>query len=68
HTVQSAIRPYLAGIQTEEQVTSFINHIAALEYQTRHNKIYDPLVIQHKGRPHTARITGPLEGKARGGG
>lgn len=30
--------------------------------------IHDPPVFERKGRPRTQRITGPLEGRARGGG
>lgn len=34
----------------------------------RRETIHDPPVITGKGRPRTSRITGPLEGRARGGG
>ena len=36
--------------------------------QDRHEHIHDPPVIRNKGRPRSARITGPLEGQPRGGG
>ena len=36
--------------------------------QDHSEQIHDPPVIRNKGRPRSARITGPLEGRPRGGG
>ena len=36
--------------------------------QDHREHIHDPPTIKNKGRPRSARITGPLEGKPRGGG
>lgn len=38
------------------------------EEDQRQDQIHDPHPLNPKGRPRTARITGPLEGKPRGGG
>lgn len=36
--------------------------------ETERERIKDPPIIAHKGRPRTARITGQLEGRPQGGG
>lgn len=36
--------------------------------ESRRERIHDPPIPTPKGRPRTARITGPLEGRRRGGG
>lgn len=36
--------------------------------ERRQETIHDPPVIRQKGRPREARLTGPLEGRQRGGG
>ncbi|KAF8871472.1 hypothetical protein CPB84DRAFT_1692184 [Gymnopilus junonius] len=56
HTAEAALRPLLQGIQTQEQL------------DTQRERIYDPPSLNPKGRPRTQRLTGPTEGRARGGG
>ncbi|KAJ6553226.1 hypothetical protein B0H19DRAFT_1295886 [Mycena capillaripes] len=70
HNVQSAIRPLLAGIQTQEQVADLIQSLETLQnlQETRQEQIMNPPVISHKGRPRTARLTNAREGRQRGGG
>ncbi|KAJ7306275.1 hypothetical protein DFH08DRAFT_720777 [Mycena albidolilacea] len=65
HNVQSGIRPLIAGIQTQEQVTELIQSLETLQYQ---EQMMNPPVISHKGRPRTARLKNAREGRQRGGG
>ncbi|KAJ7843988.1 hypothetical protein B0H14DRAFT_2358831, partial [Mycena olivaceomarginata] len=67
HNVQAAIRPLIAGIQTREQVADLIHNLEGLQY-ARQDRIINPPVISHKGRPRTARLTNAREGRHRGGG
>lgn len=72
HEVQAAIRPLLSTVQTQEQLANLIESL----HNTRRDhdifssegRVRDPMVIQHKGKPRTARITSAREGAARGGG
>ncbi|KAJ7200639.1 hypothetical protein GGX14DRAFT_397044 [Mycena pura] len=72
HNVQAAIRPLIAGIQTREQVSDLIQSLEDLhrrnEEEARQDRIVDPPVISHKGRPRTNRLTNAREGRQRGGG
>ncbi|KAJ7906429.1 hypothetical protein B0H13DRAFT_2194221, partial [Mycena leptocephala] len=72
HNVQAAIRPLIAGIQTREQVSELIRSLRDLHQrnidETHSERITDPSVISHKGRPRTSRITNAREGRQRGGG
>ncbi|KAF8210782.1 hypothetical protein K438DRAFT_1529699, partial [Mycena galopus ATCC 62051] len=65
HNVQTAIQPLIAGIQMCEQVTDLIQSLENLQYQDR---IMDPPVISHKGRPHTNHLKNAREGRQRGDG
>lgn len=40
----------------------------APEEEAMNDRIFDPPVVNHKGRPQTQRLTGPTEGRPRGGG
>ncbi|KAJ7112254.1 hypothetical protein C8R44DRAFT_632164, partial [Mycena epipterygia] len=72
HNVQAAIRPLIAGIQTREQVHDLIQSLEELHQrnadESRRERIMDPPVISHKGRPRTTRITNAREGRQRGRG
>ncbi|KAF8199223.1 hypothetical protein K438DRAFT_1467141, partial [Mycena galopus ATCC 62051] len=72
HNVQAAIRPLIAGIQTREQVTDLIQSLENLHQrnadEAQQDRIMDPPVISHKGRPRTNRLTNAREGRQRGGG
>ncbi|KAJ7846190.1 hypothetical protein B0H14DRAFT_2357720, partial [Mycena olivaceomarginata] len=57
--VQAAMRPLIAGIQTQEQRNM---------NETRRDQIMDPPAISYNGRPPTARITNAREDRQRGGG
>ncbi|KAF8161944.1 hypothetical protein K438DRAFT_1776222 [Mycena galopus ATCC 62051] len=65
HNVQAAIRPLIAGIQTREQVADLIHNLEGLHQQNieeaRQNRIFNPPIISHKGRPRTARLTNARE-------
>ncbi|KAJ3568104.1 hypothetical protein NP233_g5933 [Leucocoprinus birnbaumii] len=70
--VQSAFRPLLAGIRTQEQVEEFVDRMLKAqelaEAEERAEVIHDPLTVKSVGRPRTARLTGAVEGRPRGGG
>ncbi|KAJ7112520.1 hypothetical protein C8R44DRAFT_590017, partial [Mycena epipterygia] len=72
HNVQAASRPLIAGIHTREQVYNLIQSLEELHQrnadESRHERIMDPPVISHKGRPRTTRITNAREGRQHGGG
>ncbi|KAF8239478.1 hypothetical protein L208DRAFT_1236865 [Tricholoma matsutake] len=66
HKAQAALCPFLTNIQTQEQLDTLVEHIKNAQDHREH--IHDPPVIRNKGRPRSARITGPLEGQPCGGG
>ncbi|KAF8813318.1 hypothetical protein BYT27DRAFT_7205888 [Phlegmacium glaucopus] len=70
HTAEAALRPLLNGVQTQEQLDALIRNL--IRDTTRENEaregIRDPPVHNPKGRPRTQRLTGPTEGRPRGGG
>ncbi|KAJ7447817.1 hypothetical protein FB451DRAFT_1054219, partial [Mycena latifolia] len=65
HSIQAEIRPLMVGIQTREQLDRLQ---AALNQIQLREEIHDPRIVLGKGRPRTERLTGPTEGRPRGGG
>ncbi|KAG2017269.1 hypothetical protein CC2G_015301 [Coprinopsis cinerea AmutBmut pab1-1] len=72
HEAHALLRPILAHVQTQEQLDDVLNDLrnlrrVRLEAESE-GQVVDPPVLNPKGRPRTSRITGALEGRARGGG
>ncbi|KDR72296.1 hypothetical protein GALMADRAFT_126504 [Galerina marginata CBS 339.88] len=72
HEANAALAPLTNGIQTQEQLDELLDDLNALRESRRQaaaeGRIYDPPVLNPKGRPRQSRITSALEGQPRGGG
>ncbi|KAJ3712562.1 hypothetical protein C8R42DRAFT_647375 [Lentinula raphanica] len=72
HETNAVLRPVLDTIQTHEQLDELISSLVNLrkekEAEEQADVLKDPPVSNPKGRPRAARITGAIEGRARGGG
>ncbi|KAF8188518.1 hypothetical protein K438DRAFT_1515312, partial [Mycena galopus ATCC 62051] len=71
--LQADMRSLMSNIQTAEQLADIrerLEHIRSgfISLADVLAKIQDPPTITRKGRPSTQRLTGPTEGRARGGG
>ncbi|KAJ7716933.1 hypothetical protein B0H16DRAFT_1338502, partial [Mycena metata] len=63
--VQADMCSLINGVQTQEQLTSLRRGSVSIEQRDR---VRDPPVINRKGRPSTARLTGATEGRPHGEG
>ncbi|KAJ6573617.1 hypothetical protein B0H10DRAFT_1838225, partial [Mycena sp. CBHHK59/15] len=63
--IQADVRALMGQVQTQEQLDALR---ARLADEAMNDRIFDPPVVNHKGRPQTQRLTGPTEGRPRGGG
>ncbi|KAJ6582653.1 hypothetical protein DFH09DRAFT_912274, partial [Mycena vulgaris] len=61
--LQADMQSMMTSIQTQEQ----LDNLRARLEEVR-DKIYDPPVVTHKGRPLSQWLTGATEGRPRGGG
>ncbi|KAJ7915254.1 hypothetical protein B0H13DRAFT_1610668 [Mycena leptocephala] len=70
--LQADFRSLMNGIQTQEQLDETRARLERIgreaEEDERQDLIRDPPTFTRKGRPLTQRLTGPTEGRARGGG
>ncbi|KAF8837070.1 hypothetical protein BDN67DRAFT_871509, partial [Paxillus ammoniavirescens] len=68
----AAFKPLLNGVQTEKDLLELKAQLLGIRQEQakelQMESIHDPPIIQHKGRPQTARITSSREGQLRGGG
>ncbi|KAJ3516162.1 hypothetical protein NLJ89_g1290 [Agrocybe chaxingu] len=72
HEANAALRPLMNGIQTQEDLDDLLDDLNELRAHRQRaanaEQLHDPPILNPKGRPRTQRITGVLEGRARGGG
>ncbi|TFK31029.1 hypothetical protein BDQ12DRAFT_619691, partial [Crucibulum laeve] len=72
HATQARIRPLTSGIQTQEQLDTLLQHLDSINQtyleESQSEQLRDPTTQSFKGRPRSQRLTGVLEGRARGGG
>ncbi|KAF5383675.1 hypothetical protein D9615_003671 [Tricholomella constricta] len=72
HEANAALRPLTSAVQTQEQLDELLDDLdelrAARRRATEEDQIHDPPISNPKGRPRTQRMTGAIEGPARGGG
>ncbi|KAF8231062.1 hypothetical protein L208DRAFT_1279028 [Tricholoma matsutake] len=67
HQTQAAVHSLTNHIQTQGEMDDLLEKIAELREEYV-EEIHRPPTIKHKGRPRSQRLTGVLEGRARGGG
>ncbi|KIK06158.1 hypothetical protein K443DRAFT_89940 [Laccaria amethystina LaAM-08-1] len=65
---QALIRPLAGHVQTQEELDLARDKICAIQLGDTFTGLPDPHISNPKGRPSTTRLTGPSEGRARGGG
>jgi len=65
---QALIRPLAGHVQTQEELDLARDKICAIQLRDTFTGLPDPHISNPKGRPSTTRLTGPSEGRARGGG
>ncbi|KAF9058963.1 hypothetical protein BDP27DRAFT_1239744 [Rhodocollybia butyracea] len=72
HEAHAALRPILAGIQTEDDLGELIDQLHEIrdrgDEERRMETLNDPPIYNPKGRPRTQRLTAAHEGRPRGGG
>ena len=73
HVANAALRDTLVGIETQDDMTAYMERFEAFSQNIRRERenterIIDPPVIRHRGRPRDKRLTAASEGVVQGGG